>query len=139
MIEMIREYNESDYNIVNVLGRDVDPLFRLNFSPVSKCFVYEVDEEVVGFIIADIFDDRAEIIDIAVDVMYRNKKIGDKLLKHIIDICKNNKCDNITLEVKIDNKPALKLYKNNEFKIISVRKKYYKDGNTDAYLMQRKF
>ena len=114
---MIREYNESDYNIVNVLGRDVDPLFRLNFSPVSKCFVYEVDEEVVGFIIADIFDDRAEII----------------------DICKNNKCDNITLEVKIDNKPALKLYKNNEFKIVSVRKKYYKDGNTDAYLMQRKF
>ena len=135
---MIREYIDNDYNIVNVLGRDIEPTFKLNLSPVSKCFVYEDSNNVVGFIIADIFDDRAEIIDVAVDVMYRNKKIGDKLVKYIIELSKNNGCDNITLEVRVNNEPAIKLYKNNEFKVISIRKKYYSKGTIDAYLMQRK-
>ena len=135
---MIREYVDNDYNIVNVLGRDIEPTFKLNLSPVSKCFVYEDSNNVIGFIIADIFDDRAEIIDVAVDVMYRNKKIGDKLVKYIIELSKNNGCDNITLEVRVNNDPAIKLYKNNEFKVISIRKKYYSKGTIDAYLMQRK-
>ena len=135
---MIREYVDNDYNIVNVLGRDIETTFKLNLSPVSKCFVYEDSNNVVGFIIADIFDDRAEIIDVAVDVMYRNKKIGDKLVKYIIELSKNNGCDNITLEVRVNNDPAIKLYKNNEFKVISIRKKYYSKGTIDAYLMQRK-
>ena len=135
---MIREYKDIDYNIVNVLGRDIDTNFKLNLSPVSKCFVYEDNNDVVGFIQADIFDDRAEIIDVVVEVMHRNKKIGDKLLKYVIELCKNSGCDNITLEVRVNNDAAMKLYKNNDFKVISIRKKYYSKGTIDAYLMQRK-
>lgn len=71
-------------------------------------------------------------------MLYRNKKIGDLLVKKIIDISSSKGCDNITLEVKTNNEPAIKLYKNNGFKIISVRKKYYSNGTIDAYLMQRK-
>lgn len=135
---MIKEYNEKYFNYVNVLGREISSNYILNLSPVSKCFVYEEDEEIVGFILIDLFDDRAEVIDIAVSLLYRNKKIGDKLLKHIIEICKNKGCENITLEVKVNNQPAIKLYKNNGFKILSVRKKYYSNGTLDAYLMIRK-
>ena len=135
---MIKEYKSEFYNSVLVLGREIKDDYELSFSPVSKCFIYEENDEIVGFIIADIFDDRAEIIDVAVDVMYRNKKIGDKLVKHVIGLAKNNKCENITLEVKVTNKPALKLYKNNNFEIVSIRKKYYANGTIDAYLMSRK-
>jgi len=135
---MIKEYKKEYYNNVLVLGREIKDDYELSFSPVSKCFIYEENDEIVGFIIADIFDDRAEIIDVAVDVMYRNKKIGDKLVKHVIGLAKNNKCENITLEVKVTNKPALKLYKNNNFEIVSIRKKYYSNGTIDAYLMSRK-
>lgn len=133
---MIRDYKDSDFTIVTALGRDIDIDFKLSLSPVSKCFVYEDSNEVVGFIIADIFEDRAEIIDIAVDVMHRNNKIGDKLVKHIIELSKN--CDNITLEVRDNNNAAIKLYKNNGFKTVSIRKKYYSNGTVDALLMQRK-
>ena len=135
---MIKEYNEKYFNYVNVLGREISSNYILNLSSVSKCFVYEEDEEIVGFILIDLFDDRAEVIDIAVSLLYRNKKIGDKLLKHIIEICKNKGCENITLEVKVNNQPAIKLYKNNGFKILSIRKKYYSNGTLDAYLMIRK-
>lgn len=135
---MIKEYKSEFYNSVLVLGREIKDDYELSFSPVSKCFIYEENNEIVGFIIADIFDDRAEIIDIAVDVMYRNKKIGDKLVKYVIDLCKNSGCESITLEVKVTNKSALKLYKNNDFEIVSIRKKYYSNGTIDAYLMSRK-
>ena len=135
---MIKEYSEKYFNYVNVLGREISSNYILNLSSVSKCFVYEEDEEIVGFILIDLFDDRAEVIDIAVSLLYRNKKIGDKLLKHIIEICKNKGCENITLEVKVNNQPAIKLYKNNGFKILSIRKKYYSNGTLDAYLMIRK-
>lgn len=135
---MIKEYRDEYFNRVLVLGREIKDDYELSFSPVSKCFVYEEAEEIVGFIIIDIFEDRAEIIDVAVDVMYRNKKIGDKLIKHVIDLSKNRGCESITLEVKVTNKPALKLYKNNNFEIVSIRKKYYAKGTIDAYLMSRK-
>ena len=135
---MIKEYKDEYFNRVLVLGREIKDDYELSFSPVSKCFIYEEDEEIVGFIIIDIFEDRAEIIDVAVDVMYRNKKIGDKLIKHVIDLSKNSGCESITLEVKVTNKPALKLYKNNNFEIVSIRKKYYSKETIDAYLMSRK-
>ena len=135
---MIKEYTNEYFNNILVLGREIKEDYKLSFSSVSKCFVYEENEEVVGFIIADVFEDRAEIIDVAVDVMYRNKKIGDKLIKHVIDLSKNRGCESITLEVKVTNKPALKLYKNNNFEIVSIRKKYYAKGTIDAYLMSRK-
>ena len=135
---MIKEYKKEYYNDVLVLGREINDDNELSFSPVSKCFIYEESDEIVGFIIADIFEDRAEIIDVAVDVMYRNKKIGDKLVKYVVDLSKENGCESITLEVKVTNKPALKLYKNNDFEIVSIRKKYYSNGTIDAYLMSRK-
>lgn len=135
---MIKEYTNEYFNNILVLGREIKEDYKLSFSSVSKCFVYEENEEVVGFIIADVFEDRAEIIDVAVDVMYRNKKIGDKLVKHIIDLSQKNGCQSITLEVKVTNKTALKLYKNNGFEIASIRKKYYSNGTIDAYLMCRK-
>ena len=95
-------------------------------------------DEVIGFVIVDVFDDRAEIIDIAVDLMHRNKKIGDDLLKHAIEVAKENGCTSISLEVKNSNKPAIKLYTNNGFKVGTIRKKYYSNGTEDAYLMVRK-
>lgn len=135
---MIKKYIEKYFNSVNVLGREISSTYTFSKSNVGVCYVYELDDEIVGFINADIFDDRAEIIDLAVLPLYRNRKIGDELLKNIINICKQKGCDNITLEVRMDNIAALKLYKNNDFKIIGVRKKYYSNKTVDAYLMQRK-
>lgn len=135
---MIREYKESDYTILNIIGRDISMDYKVSFSPVSKCYVYELDNEVVGFIIIDLFEDRSEIVDVAVLLLHRNKGIGDKLVKKAIEVSKDNGCDNITLEVKVDNTFAINLYKKNEFKTVSIRKRYYNNGSTDAYLMQRK-
>lgn len=134
---MIREYNDNDFNSVSVLGRNINMNYLFKISNVGKCYVYELNGNVVGFAIVDLFDDRSELIDICVSLTQRNKKIGDALLKHVINVSTEYGCKSITLEVKTDNDFAIKLYKNNNFKITNIRKKYYNNGTEDAYLMYR--
>lgn len=136
MIVLIREYNDSDIPFITFLGRGIDNNFSFKLNNVSKCFVYD-DLSIIGFIIADIYDDRAEIIDVAVNVNDRKKGIGSKLLEYVINLCKEKGCKSITLEVKYNNVPAIELYKKYDFKVISVRKKYYENGTIDAHLMFR--
>ena len=71
---MIKKYIEKYFNSVNVLGREISSTYTFSKSNVGVCYVYELDDEIVGFINADIFDDRAEIIDLAVLPLYRNRK-----------------------------------------------------------------
>jgi ribosomal-protein-alanine N-acetyltransferase len=83
------------------------------------------------------YDDRAEILDITVHINHRNNGIGCELINKVLEICKNNGCKSITLEVRHNNESAVALYKKCGFKTISTRKRYYENGTVDAYLMFR--
>ena len=135
--KMIREYELTDFNSVCVLGRDINLDYTFKLSPVGKCYVYEQDDNVVGFAIVDLFDDRSELIDIVVALAHRNKKIGRKLLERVIEESKKNGCKSISLEVRCDNDFAIRLYKSLGFKTSNIRKKYYSNGSIDAYVMHR--
>lgn len=134
---MIREYEDKDFNPVSIIGRDITLDYTFKLSPVGKCYVYQLDKEVVGFAIVDLLGDRSELIDLCVAPLYRHKGIGNELLNKVIEVSKDNKCESITLEVKIDNTFAINLYKKNQFRIANIRKKYYNNGSIDAYVMQR--
>lgn len=134
---MIRDYQEKDFNSVSILGRDINSDYVFSMNEVGKCFVYEFENEVVGFAVVDLFEDRSELIDIAVALAHRNKGIGKKLVEKVINESKNNGCKSITLEVKCNNDFAITLYKNSGFKLKNIRKKYYSNGTVDAYLMYR--
>ena len=84
---------------------------------------------------------EAEIITIAVDPQFRNKRYGSKLLKKLISIAKKEKINEIFLEVSINNSVATKLYQNAGFRQIGQRKNYYilnKLSIADAILMSLK-
>lgn len=91
-------------------------------------------EDIVGFGGISVVLDEANINNIAVRVDKRNNKIGSKILKNLIDISKALNCSYVTLEVNVENSPAVKLYENFGFKNLGIRKNYYKE-NTDAYIM----
>ena len=55
----------------------------------------------------------------------------EKGIKKFIEIVDKN----ITLEVKIDNYPAIKVYEDNGFKMVAIRKGYY--NGIDGILMER--
>lgn len=79
--------------------------------------------------------DEAHITTIAVKNEYKRKKIGEALLKKIIDDCYKNEIKYITLEVRVSNIPAINLYEKYSFKSLGLRKGYYQNNNEDALIM----
>jgi ribosomal-protein-alanine N-acetyltransferase len=104
-------------------------------NPVAKYFVAKVDNKVIGFAGTWIVLDEAHITNIAVHPDHRNNGIASKLLKELINYCKNNGCVAYTLEVRSSNKAAIGLYEKYNFKEAGIRKGYYEDNKEDAVLM----
>jgi len=70
------------------------------------------------------------LLGMGVDSNFRNLKIGHKLLKLIIDYCRNNhKISWIDLQVLTNNIPATKLYEKMNFEQLSVTKDMFRIDN----------
>ena len=139
---MIREANVFDIPRINELGSlladnfcDVNHLNDMLEDGVSKVFVYEKDDKIVGFILATDLKETCDILSLVVDPEYRNKLIASNLIDYLISELDDN-LKMITLEVRTNNIPAIKLYEKFGFEVVNVRKKYYANGD-DAYLMAR--
>lgn len=79
--------------------------------------------------------DEAHICTIAVHPQWRGQGLGELLLLSLLDYATKSGGLRATLEVRISNRVALKLYHKYGFKIVSRRKRYYSDNNEDAYIM----
>ena len=139
---MIRDAQLSDVVKINKLGE----LLHHNFSNlfkirnmindnISKIFVYEYKNEILGVIIATCLYETVDILSIVVDPSARRKKIATNLIDYLISDL-DDSVETITLEVAVNNDSAISLYKKFGFEIINVRKKYY--NGIDAYLMGRR-
>ena len=78
--------------------------------------------------------DEINILNIVTRVDKRNLHIGSKMLEYIISTSKNEKANSITLEVNVNNIPAIKLYEKYNFEKVGLRKRYYY-GTDDAIIM----
>ena len=79
--------------------------------------------------------DEAHITTIAVRTDLKRKKIGEALLNRILDECYKNEIKYVTLEVRVSNEAAIKLYEKYGFKSLGTRKGYYQNNNEDALIM----
>ena len=79
--------------------------------------------------------DEAHITTIAVREDYRRMHVGEALIAKMLEDCYNNYVKYITLEVRVGNIPAIKLYEKFGFKSLGVRKGYYQDNGEDALIM----
>lgn len=102
---------------------------------LARYIVAEIDGKVVGYVGVWFVLDEGHITNIAVHSDYRGNKIGDKLIKELVGLCKENNMSAITLEVRVSNIVAQNLYKKYGFKIGGIRKEYYSDNKEDAMIM----
>ena len=96
---------------------------------------FDVDGNLVGYAGCWQILEEVHITNVAVSINHRRLGIGNKLLQKIIDDCYENKAKYITLEVRVSNAPAIKLYEKYGFKSLGVRKGYYQNNNEDALIM----
>ena len=71
---------------------------------------------------------------IAMKKEFLHQGIASELMQFCLQKIQQSKCENFTLEVRVSNTNAIKLYEKFGFQTVSKRKKYYADGE-DAYLM----
>jgi len=129
---MIRKLQVNDLEEVNVLLSNFN--YKLTAADINKVFfncLVSVDAKIDGIIVYNLLYDRIEIEYIIVPEECRKKGIGSNLLSEI----EKENINNITLEVRESNIPAISFYKKNGYKIETVRKNYY--GNEDGYLMMK--
>jgi len=94
------------------------------------------DERVVGYIGLITAGPEADITNVAVESSCRNKGIGRQLVGEIIRLAGEKGVEDIFLEVRVSNSPAIKLYSSFGFEKVGLRKDYYEMPREDAYIMK---
>lgn len=102
---------------------------------LARYLVAELDNKIVGYVGVWFVVDEGHITNVAVHSDYRGKKIGDRLIKDMVELCKENKIVAMTLEVRASNTVAQNLYRKYGFKMGGIRKEYYSDNKEDAIIM----
>ncbi len=110
-------------------------VFEMTQNDSSVYFVGEVDNEIVSYCGAWFVLDQATITNIAVLPRYQGQKLGDALFHHMLAYAKEAGIRQLSLEVRISNIAAQRLYKKHGFAIGGTRKGYYSDNLEDAYVM----
>ena len=89
----------------------------------------KTDNDITGFIIAEVEIENStlfgHIITVNVALAYRRKGIAAKLLAEMENIFRQKGITECHLEVREDNKPALRLYQNSGYQKSGRLEKYY--------------
>ncbi len=100
----------------------------------KKYFVALYGNLVIGYIGLQTLGDDLNLLKIAVLPQYQKLGVGFKLMEMSFEYRNEQNIHDYFLEVREDNKKAIKLYQKFGFKTQSVREKYYDDG-TNALVM----
>ena len=133
-LEIIKDELEEKFDKFWTYGILKSEIANIN----SKYIVAKHKEEIVGFAGITVILDESNIMNIVVKKEKRMKGIGNLLLQKLIEISQELGTKFITLEVNINNKPAINLYKKFGFKEVGIRKKYY-NSIDDALIMTKEF
>ncbi|HDJ67024.1 MAG TPA: ribosomal-protein-alanine N-acetyltransferase [Nitrososphaeria archaeon] len=153
---LIRQASEEDLVPVMNINRICLPenysyfFFQTILRDYPKTFlVAEVNGKIVGYVMCRVerilskldrfrFKRAGHVISIAVLPEYRNRGIARSLLNRAINVLKDEyKCEEVFLEVRVSNSPAISLYEKLGFLKVNISRRYYLDGE-DAYIMARK-
>lgn len=127
-------------SIKDVLKSDFDDFWSFSIfenelkNENSNYLIAKLDSEIVGFVGIWQCLDVIHITNIVTKKSKRNLGIASSLLQEAINLALHKKATSITLEVNIQNIPAINLYKKFHFQEVGYRKKYY-NGNDDALIM----
>ncbi|MER2012798.1 MAG: ribosomal protein S18-alanine N-acetyltransferase [Psychrobacter alimentarius] len=114
---------------------------------IDMLIVYEkekkervLDNKVVGYCLYQVVFEQAEILRIGTHPNYQRQGIASQLFDKLNSELLHRQVENLLLEVRADNIPAIALYEQQQFVVIHRRKGYYqlKDkAAIDALIMQR--
>jgi ribosomal-protein-alanine N-acetyltransferase len=94
-------------------------------------------DELLGYLIISRYVDAWHVMNLAVAPKYRRRRIAAGLLDRLFELTANEGRRGYTLEVRVSNDIAIKLYEQAGFKARGIRRGYYTDNREDALIMWR--
>lgn len=117
-----------------LFGKDDFPLSLSSFYyhiKQNKIFIYKVNDKIVGYALWLKRKNYFRLYSICIDNNFQGKGYAQKLLEYSLDVIDSPQ---YTLEVKVTNTKAIKLYEKYDFKIQKTLVGFY-PNNIDGYKM----
>lgn len=142
---MIRQMREQD--ITQVLDIEqaafsvpwsAESFLRALAAETNIYLVAEQEQRIVGYCGLWVSYETADLCNLAVAAAYRQQGIAERLLREGLCRAAERAAEEVLLEVRRSNLPAIRLYEKTGFCQIGVRSRYYRNPTEDAILMQLK-
>ncbi|RKD22598.1 ribosomal-protein-alanine N-acetyltransferase [Ammoniphilus oxalaticus] len=139
----IRPMRREDLEVIHDIQQEAFPdpwsigalLHEITENDFAHYLVLESDGNVIGYGGMWIVIDEAQITNIAIAAPYRGQRWGEKLLMSMILYAVKHGASAMTLEVRVTNIVAQRLYEKFGFNKTGIRPRYYSDNGEDALIM----
>ena len=140
----LRRLETHDLDAVETIERDSypTPWSRSMFDaelrkPSSLALGAFTADELLGYAFVSRYVDAWHVMNVAVANAYRRRGIASALLERLFDVTATDPKRGYTLEVRVSNTGAIRLYEQLGFEARGVRRGYYTDNREDALIMWR--
>lgn len=108
---------------------------ELDSNKLAHYLVVRAGPMVVAYAGIWLLVDEAHITTFAVDPGWRRRRIGERLILALLDLAIARGAREATLEVRLSNLAARRLYEKFGFQPVGIRPRYYSDDHEDALIM----
>jgi ribosomal-protein-alanine N-acetyltransferase len=108
---------------------------ELQANRLASYLVVRTDDGVIAYGGIWLMVDEAHITTFAVDPAWRRQRVGETLLVALLDLALARRAREATLEVRLSNVAARRLYEKYGFRPVGLRPRYYSDNGEDALIM----
>jgi ribosomal-protein-alanine N-acetyltransferase len=108
---------------------------ELEANRLAQYLVGTIGGEIVAYGGIWLMVDEAHVTTFAVHPRYRRRRIGERLLLSLLDLALDRHAREATLEVRLSNLAARRLYEKYGFRPVGIRPRYYSDNQEDALIM----
>ena len=105
--------------------------------PTSICLGAFEGDELVGYVINSRYVDAWHVMNVAVDPDRQRRGIATALIERLFEMTADDERRGYTLEVRVSNNDAIRLYEQLGFEPRGIRRGYYTDNREDALIMWR--
>jgi ribosomal-protein-alanine N-acetyltransferase len=105
--------------------------------PTSICLGAFEGDALVGYVVNSRYVDAWHVMNVAVDPDRQRRGVASALLERLFELTADDERRGYTLEVRMSNEGAIKLYEQLGFEARGIRRGYYTDNREDALIMWR--
>ncbi|HSF62123.1 MAG TPA: ribosomal protein S18-alanine N-acetyltransferase [Gaiellaceae bacterium] len=98
---------------------------------------YTAEGTLLGYAFVSRYVDAWHVMNVAVATDYRRRGVATTLLERLFEITATDPRSGYTLEVRVSNLEAIRLYERLGFESRGIRRGYYTDNREDALIMWR--